>query len=170
MSLNLPPIERCRYNMNKGLWETHPFHWIDFDAMWVAVGLPLAAELGRGVHESGAYDEDEIKVALYLVDDLEDEDLVAPIGLTEEWKAIEDKLESLVEKAKALKEPIGRTTYDIEYKYGNNPWRSAASCAEDEYEDQEAAEREASHSFKSLTRVVKITRTIVSEFDQGVKR
>lgn len=49
------PLDHCRFNMNKGLWETHPQHWVSFDdfkAAWVCVAFPLATELERGVSDN----------------------------------------------------------------------------------------------------------------------
>lgn len=42
------PIGHCRFNPRKGLWETHPSHWV-WAFVWVAVAFPLATTLERGV-------------------------------------------------------------------------------------------------------------------------
>jgi hypothetical protein len=46
---NPTPLDNCRFNMAKGLWETQPWHWITFTARFVVVAFPTAAELQRGV-------------------------------------------------------------------------------------------------------------------------
>lgn len=42
------PIEECRFNMYKGMWETCPDHWIHH-VYWIMVAFPFATTLERGV-------------------------------------------------------------------------------------------------------------------------
>ncbi len=54
------PFDHCRYNMQKGLWETHPAHWTtlpdDRGSVWVGIGFPSATVLERGLSEDGGRD------------------------------------------------------------------------------------------------------------------
>jgi hypothetical protein len=63
------PCEPCNYfNHAKGVWETHPNHWVHFDGLWVGVGFADATAVARGVQHYvflfktvvvGGYHEDD---------------------------------------------------------------------------------------------------------------
>jgi hypothetical protein len=61
MTMHSTPTPYLRYNMNKGLWETHPSRWVEDrnerNFTWVAIGFPFATQLERGV--SGTCQENE---------------------------------------------------------------------------------------------------------------
>lgn len=104
-TLTLAPIEHCRYNRNKGLWETHPFHWLNFNAAWVTVGLPFATELRRGVHDDGSYNPAQVErvemPSLYPFENALDDEDVITISATA-WAAIVDKMTELEKKIEEL--------------------------------------------------------------------
>lgn len=66
----MDPCDNCRYfNHAKGVWETHPGHWVHAGASWIGVGFATPTVVDRGVQYfidnfqpivvGGGADEDE---------------------------------------------------------------------------------------------------------------
>ena len=41
-------LDDCYFNFRKGVWETHPLHWVE-SRIWIVVAFPSATTLDRGV-------------------------------------------------------------------------------------------------------------------------